>query len=135
ILKWGKPSVYTCPECHGVLLQRHEGNTIRFRCHTGHAYSADSLFAELSIRTEETLWSAIRALEEDVLFMKGLAQSAAAQRNSVNSEYWLKKAAEVQDRVNLVRKALANREFRRPSGKEKAPATGATRKSQNSVAS
>ena len=63
ILKWGSPSVYTCPECHGVLLQRIEEHSVRYRCHTGHAYSADSLLAEFSIKTEETLWSAIRALE------------------------------------------------------------------------
>lgn len=106
ILKWGNPSIYTCPECHGVLLQRNEGDSIRFRCHTGHAYSVDSLLAEFSIRTEETLWSAIRALEEDAIFMRGLAQHSAENHHGVHSERWLRKADEVQDRVNLVRKAL-----------------------------
>ena len=115
ILKWGKPSIYACPECHGVLLQRDEGNSIRFRCHTGHAYSADSLLAEFGIKTEESLWSAIRALEEDVLLMRGLAQHSAAHHNGMDSESWLKKAEEVQDRVNLVRKALATREPHRLS--------------------
>ena len=108
ILKWGTPSIYTCPECHGVLLQRDEGIGTRFRCHTGHAYSANSLLAEFSIRTEKTLWSAIRSLEEDILFMKSLAQQSAEEQNSVTSESWLKKADEVQNRINLVRKALAH---------------------------
>lgn len=111
ILTWGNPSVYTCPECHGVLLQRNEGDAVRFRCHTGHAYSADSLLAEFKIRTEETLWNAIRALEEHVLFMRGLAQHSVEHHTGVNSESWLKKAAEVQDRVNLVRSALARGEL------------------------
>ncbi|HKV80660.1 MAG TPA: chemotaxis protein CheB [Candidatus Sulfotelmatobacter sp.] len=112
ILKWGKPSIYTCPECHGVLLQRDEGQSIRYRCHTGHAYSAESLLAEFSIRTEESLWSAIRALEEDVLFMRGLAKHSSEHHNGANSESWLKKAAELQDRVNLVRNALMRRQTR-----------------------
>jgi two-component system, chemotaxis family, protein-glutamate methylesterase/glutaminase len=110
ILKWGKPSIYTCPECHGVLLQRDEGNSIRYRCHTGHAYSAESLLAEFSIKTEETLWSAIRVLEEGALFMKGLARHCAEHHDGLNSESWLKKADEVQESVNLVRKALARGE-------------------------
>ena len=118
ILKWGKPSIYTCPECHGVLLQRSEGNTIRFRCHTGHAYSADSLLAEFGVKTEETLWSAIRALEENHLFMRSLAQHSAECRDGVNCDSWVKKADEMQDRVNLVRKALTSPEPRRPTQDE-----------------
>ena len=35
----GEPSTFTCPECHGVLLQLKEAGRVRFRCHTGHAYS------------------------------------------------------------------------------------------------
>lgn len=115
ILKWGKPSIYACPECHGVLLQREEGSSIRFRCHTGHAYSSDSLLAEFNIRTEETLWSAIRALEEDMLLMRDLAKHSASHHNGVDSESWLKKAEEIQDRVNVVRKALVSPEPHRLS--------------------
>jgi len=33
----GDPSTFTCPECHGVLLQLKEAGRVRFRCHTGHA--------------------------------------------------------------------------------------------------
>jgi two-component system, chemotaxis family, protein-glutamate methylesterase/glutaminase len=110
ILKWGEPSLYSCPECHGVLLQRNEARNIRYRCHTGHAYSAESLLADLSIKTEETLWSAIRVLEEGALFMRGLAQHSAEHHNGANSASWLKKADEVLDRVNLVRKALPHGE-------------------------
>ncbi|MBV9183942.1 MAG: chemotaxis protein CheB [Acidobacteria bacterium] len=107
ILTWGEPSIYACPECHGVLLQRLEEKRIRFRCHTGHAFSVDSLLAEFQMKTEESLWSAIRALEEDALFMKGLAQHSAEHHNGVDSQSWLKKAQELEDRVKLVRQALA----------------------------
>jgi two-component system chemotaxis response regulator CheB len=135
ILNWGKPSIYACPECHGVLLQRDEGTSIRFRCHTGHAYSPDSLLAEFNIKTEENLWSAIRALEEDVLLMKSLAQHSARHHNGMDSASWLKKAGEVQDRVNLVRKALASREPNRISetGHMIEEPLGAKRKSQDSL--
>ena len=43
VLQLGEPSNYACPECHGVLLQIQGGSLFRFRCHTGHAYSIESL--------------------------------------------------------------------------------------------
>jgi two-component system chemotaxis response regulator CheB len=60
----GEPSPYACPECHGVLLRLKADGPARFRCHTGHAYSAESLMAEVDAKVDEALWNAIRALEE-----------------------------------------------------------------------
>ncbi len=68
----GKPSTFACPECHGVLLQIDEGGRFRFRCHTGHAYSADSLSAAIDQAIEEALWVAYRSLVEGSLLMRQL---------------------------------------------------------------
>jgi hypothetical protein len=78
------------------------------------------------------LWNAIRALEEDVLLMRGMAKHSAAHHNGVDSESWLKKAAEVQKRVYLGRKALAKREPRQLSETRHTTEEplGATQKSQ-----
>src|SRR4051794_20027692 len=62
-----EPSPYACPECHGVLLQLKGDGPTRFRCHTGHAYSIESLMAEVDDKIDEALWNAIRTLEEAVL--------------------------------------------------------------------
>ncbi|MCU1383048.1 MAG: CheB methylesterase [Acidobacteria bacterium] len=61
------PSPYACPECHGVLLQVKGDGPVRFRCHTGHAYSVGSLMAEVDEKIAEALWNAIRTLEEAAL--------------------------------------------------------------------
>jgi two-component system chemotaxis response regulator CheB len=108
IMKWGEPSVYACPECHGVLLQLKEGGNTRFRCHTGHAYSVDSLLAEFGEKTEESLWSAIRAIEEGVLLMRDLAKHFGEHHNAADAESLLSKAEEAQRRANLVRQAVMN---------------------------
>lgn len=60
----GEPSRYACPECHGVLRQLKEGDRMRFRCHAGHAYSAEALVADMDQAIEESLWSSIRAVED-----------------------------------------------------------------------
>jgi two-component system chemotaxis response regulator CheB len=110
IMKWGEPSVYACPECHGTLLQLKEGGAMRFRCHTGHAYSVDSLLAEFTEKTEETLWSAIRAIEEGVLLMRELARHVGERHDGTDAEALLTKADESQRRAELVRTVVMSHE-------------------------
>lgn len=56
---------FNCPGCGGVLWQVAKGRQLRFRCHTGHAYSAKTLLAEQFAKMEETLWVALRMFEEN----------------------------------------------------------------------
>jgi len=70
VLKLGVPSIFACPECHGVLLEMKERVPLRFRCHTGHAYSVESLLSEMDEAIEEGLWSAVRALEERAMLLR-----------------------------------------------------------------
>jgi two-component system, chemotaxis family, protein-glutamate methylesterase/glutaminase len=55
---------YNCPGCGGVLWEITEGSALRYRCHTGHAYTAPVLLAEQTAKIEETLWIALRMFEE-----------------------------------------------------------------------
>jgi two-component system chemotaxis response regulator CheB len=75
VLSLGTPSLYTCPECHGVLLQVPGGPVVRFRCHTGHAYTLASLLAEVSEAVEQTLWNAVRIMEEQLFLLRQVAQA------------------------------------------------------------
>src|SRR3546814_12962008 len=38
--------------------------SLRYRCHTGHAYTAPVLLAEQTAKIQETLWVALRMFEE-----------------------------------------------------------------------
>ena len=73
------PSAFSCPECHGVLLRLKEEQPLRFRCHTGHAYSIDSLIAAVSEGVDAALWTAVRALEEAGLLMQHVASHLDAK--------------------------------------------------------
>lgn len=55
---------FNCPGCGGVLWEIKTGNGLRYRCHTGHAYTATSLVAEQTMKIEETMWTALRMFEE-----------------------------------------------------------------------
>ncbi len=55
---------FNCPDCGGVLWQVANGNSLRFRCHTGHAFTGAVLVAQQTAKIEETLWVALRMFEE-----------------------------------------------------------------------
>lgn len=60
----GNQVPFNCPGCGGVLWEVVKGNSLRYRCHTGHAFSAPVLLAEQTAKIEETLWVALRMFEE-----------------------------------------------------------------------
>lgn len=71
---------YNCPNCGGVLWEVEKSRTLRFRCHTGHSFTASTLLAEQSARIEETLWFTLRMLEE----RRNLLRSMRARERSTS---------------------------------------------------
>lgn len=60
----GVPARLSCPECGGALWQLKDSGPARFRCHTGHAYSAEVLARSQIDRAEESLSQALRGFKE-----------------------------------------------------------------------
>ncbi|HWQ33354.1 MAG TPA: chemotaxis protein CheB [Blastocatellia bacterium] len=105
VLKMSSPSIFTCPECHGALLQISEGDRFRFRCHTGHAFSHESLLAELNGKIEDALWNAIRTIQESAMLMEHLARHLSQQHRAEAAAALAMGAHEAQRRADLVRQA------------------------------
>jgi two-component system chemotaxis response regulator CheB len=75
--KIGTPSTFVCPDCRGSLWELRDVAPPRFRCHTGHAYTLRTLQHAQSLATDEALWNALRAIQEQKLILdKGLASGA-----------------------------------------------------------
>ena len=73
--KLGSRAPYSCPDCGGALWAvEKSGEVSRFRCQTGHAYTDESLLQGMSGTLEETLWVAMRALEERRNLLLNMAQ-------------------------------------------------------------
>lgn len=66
---------FNCPGCGGVLWKVNDSWPIRFRCHTGHAYTESSLLAEQTMKIEETMWIALRMFEERKNLLTTMARS------------------------------------------------------------
>jgi two-component system, chemotaxis family, protein-glutamate methylesterase/glutaminase len=72
----GTISAFTCPECTGPLWELRDGDLVRFRCRTGHAFTADSLLSGQSEEVEEALWTAINTLRESAQMARRLMAEA-----------------------------------------------------------
>jgi two-component system chemotaxis response regulator CheB len=72
------PSSLTCPDCGGSLWEMNEARPLRYRCHTGHAYTSLSLACAQKDAAEEALWSSVRALREREMLLRRMAGVAAA---------------------------------------------------------
>jgi two-component system chemotaxis response regulator CheB len=104
----GEFSPFACPECHGVLLRLKDASLARFRCHTGHAYTADSLIAAVNEGIEESLWSTMRALQEGVLLLEHL-QAHLTETGGGASEALRAQVASTKAQVEAVRKVVTDR--------------------------
>jgi two-component system chemotaxis response regulator CheB len=62
--KLGTFTPFTCPECGGMLAKITEEEHPRYRCYTGHSFSQNTLELEQGKAIEESLWVAIRMMEE-----------------------------------------------------------------------
>lgn len=110
VLQLGEFTPYACPECHGVLSAIKDGNIIRYRYHTGHAYSADSLLTSITENIEDTLWSAIRGVEESIILLNNLGDHYAEKNQPKVAAMYFKKAGEAEGRAKLVKQAVLNHE-------------------------
>jgi two-component system chemotaxis response regulator CheB len=96
----------TCPGCGGTLWQMNAGHVLRYRCHTGHAYTAESLAVRSRHSLEETLWVALRMMEE----RKNLLSSMATHGDSPWNKPQLERVEEIKRHINRLREFLLSRE-------------------------
>src|SRR5919199_687746 len=85
---------------------------LRFRCHTGHAYSVQSLLAEIGVSIEATLWGAVRSIEEQMLLLRHMADHLRSAGVPADAEQLLAHAREAEQQVQLVRLAVLRHEQR-----------------------
>ena len=93
----GMLSPFKCPACHGALWEVNDEHVLRYRCHTGHAFTAESLATDEDETLDQALYSALRALEESAALSRRLAQRAR-ERVHVNSAKSLERKALAAER-------------------------------------
>jgi two-component system chemotaxis response regulator CheB len=107
--KPGVQSVVACPDCRGVLWEIQEGNLLRFRCRTGHAYSPETLLSAQHEGVETALWEALRAIEERASLRRRLVRQARERRLDSLAGHFETRAREAETAVESLRRLLLTR--------------------------
>jgi len=102
----GNISKLTCPDCHGALWEIEDHDLLRYRCHVGHAYSAEALDEGQSDRLEMALWSAVRALEEQMMLAKRVVERARKANQMRAVQKFEKRAREAEQHSSMIRQLL-----------------------------
>lgn len=104
--KLGKVSKLTCPDCHGALWEMNDEDILRYRCHVGHAYSAESLTEGQSQMLEVALWSAVRALEEQMILARRIVERARQANYLRAAAMFERRAQEAEENSAVIRQVL-----------------------------
>ena len=108
----GVQSFYTCPECHGSMVDIRDGSVRRFRCHTGHAFSEKTLAEHSPSQIEETLWSALAQMEEHLSLLRQLAQS---ESDRSDAETYAQRADSIEKLAHRTRELALDPTLRPPA--------------------
>jgi two-component system chemotaxis response regulator CheB len=104
----GTLSAFTCPECKGPLWELRDGQMLRFRCRTGHAFTAETMLAEQAVAVEDALWMALNTLHESAQVAERLAEEARERQNPRVAERLDERAREKMRHVETLRTLLLN---------------------------
>lgn len=101
-------SALTCPNCHGVLWRLRDDRPLRYRCHTGHAFSAMSLDAANAQETSDAIWSALRAVHERIIFAQERRNWAKRTGNDLDAALEQTRIEENEKIAELLRAATGS---------------------------
>jgi two-component system, chemotaxis family, protein-glutamate methylesterase/glutaminase len=111
ILDMGELTTFTCPECHGALVSIKEGQLIRFRCHTGHAYTSSTLLASVTTGVEEKLWEVMKSMEETTMLLQQIADHYNKAGNAIAFKHFKEKADIIAQHARTIHATVFQQEL------------------------
>lgn len=101
----GAPAGLICPDC-GNALSLLSPDQDRFRCHSGHSWSADALLDTADHEMQAALWTAVRTLDEKTKLARRMARTAEQRGNVELSRRYSAAADETGRAARLLRDRL-----------------------------
>ena len=106
LIQLGDLTPLTCPDCGGVMIQVAQDTTLRYRCYTGHSFTAKVLEEQQLKGIEESLWVAIRVLEERRNLLVSLSRNEEQKGNPRSSSSKRERADSIQVHVERLKGML-----------------------------
>ena len=106
VSKLGNETVFTCPDCGGKLWSIQNGKLKHYRCHIGHAYSERDLLLRQTETTEQTLWAAVRMMEERKLLVEKMARQTNDKGLQKMGSRYLQQSKNLEDHITKLKELL-----------------------------
>ena len=106
ILSEGQLTPFVCPSCQGPLVQLLEGQQLRYRCRTGHAFTLSGLLAAVSEGIENQLYAALQSLQESQQLLHQVSEHYAQHEQPAVAAGFQAQAAHTQQRVHALHDAI-----------------------------
>lgn len=108
LVKLGDFGNLTCPECGGVLANIENDAIPRYRCYTGHAFTQRSLEEQQLKEIEESLWVAIRMMEERKNLLYNMVRNEKGNESSRPESTRNERAEAMQQHIERLKKMLTD---------------------------
>jgi len=99
-------SEFACPDCGGNLWEVKDDIVKRYRCHIGHAYTQRDLVVKQAETAGNTLWVALRMMEERKHLLKKLQIDSAKKGHKTTSQRHFIKHDEMERHISKLKKIL-----------------------------
>ncbi len=106
----GEPTPFACPDCNGNLWQI-DDSIRRFRCHVGHAFTADALAEVQAEKLDVALWSSLRSLRERAELLRRLVDDALKAAR-ISAAGFGRSAAESEEQADTLTEFIMTRHGR-----------------------
>jgi len=103
---FGTRSVFTCPDCGGIMWELKDGAMTRYRCHIGHAYTDEMITVGLDDHLKRAMATALRALNERVALVGKLRDEANDRGRPDLANSWSTRAHEFEREAAVIRDAI-----------------------------
>jgi two-component system chemotaxis response regulator CheB len=102
----GDQSVYACPDCGGGLWDIKDDVVKRYRCHIGHAYTLRDLVVKQTETAGNTLWVALRMMEERKHMLRNLEVENLSRGNNQWAAFQFEKQEELDAHISKLKEII-----------------------------
>jgi two-component system, chemotaxis family, protein-glutamate methylesterase/glutaminase len=105
----GRLSPFTCPECQGPLWEVAEGKLLRYRCHAGHALTAETMVSAQATEAENMIERLLRVQQQRAAMARRLAARELEEGRHESAERMKRRALEHEGDAELIGRLLVER--------------------------
>lgn len=102
----GKSSVFSCPDCSGVLFELNNEVIPRYKCHTGHTYTINDLLLKQNKCLETSLQIALRSIGERKKLLSQLAEKNMQSDADASASAYYEKIEALQRNADDLKRVL-----------------------------